>query len=414
MWAAIDGGHAGIVEILLKHGANPTCKCYTNMNCVTHANQCGDAGIVKLLLDHIASEESADDDSSYTDENSEPDENSESDEEVLPEDDEDSDYEDSDDEYDGFDKSDALWNACDEGDETTVKRLILRDANGRLPVSCCRIDRKFHGQTPLNIAIGRGHEGVVKLLLDSRCLASETYRFSSRLGYGFTGMMTCAMEGHTKIMQMLLDNDATSTFVNQRSANGYSAIDFAVARNRIDMVRAMLKHGADVNLPHGLRGRSPLFLAMGDTQTEMLEILLAHGANPSHVNDYGDTAFAEEILNLIPKTVGIVLDAGCEVDHQNAKGVTLLHMCAKSDLPVMAEFLLKRGASIDIRAGSGRTASDVADRNGNVVVSDLIKAERVRRTKCVAFCMGLNQRLGENSSVRLLDEGVVRMIADYV
>ena len=40
----------------------------------------------------------------------------------------------------------------------------------------------------------------------------------------------------------------------------------------------------------------------------------------------------------------------------------------------------------------------------------VIKAEGVRRAKCVAFAMGHQERLGAGSRVLTLDAGVVRMI----
>ena len=84
------------------------------------------------------------------------------------------------------------------------------------------------------------------------------------------------------------------------------------------------------------------------------------------------------------------------------------------NLLIIAEHLLKRGASIEIKAKSGRTASETADMYGNAEMSNMIKAEGIRRAKCEGFCMGLDQRLGGNSLIRVLDEGVVRMIVDYV
>jgi ankyrin repeat protein len=225
--------------------------------------------------------------------------------------------------------------------------------------------------------------------------------------------MICAMQGQTNMMQDLLDHD--SSLVDKRSTDGFTALEYAIARNYIDMVRILLKHGADVNLKGGgRRGQTPLFMATCENHIGMVEILLAHGANPLEEDDCGETALTGSVWGQSIESFEMIIAAGGDMNQQNAKRVTVLHMCAKWDLRVMAEHLLKRGASIDIKAKSGRTASDVADRYGNGVMSNLIKAEGVRRAQREAFCMGLEQRLGGNSRVRLLDEGVVRMISDYV
>ena len=370
------------------------------------------------------------DDSFLSDDNSEPEEDEDEDEEEEEEDEDDEEGSwhdtdsntepDEDEELEEEDEDDeemasTLWNACDEGDEATVKRLILPDANGVLPVSVCWIEDVYHGKTPLLIAVIQGHDRIVQMLLEAGASITASFkRHPARIGDGFTGMMVCAMQGQANMMQDLLEHDADSSVLNKRSTKGFSAIDFAVCRNHFDMLRAMLKHGADVNLPGGMHGDTPLFMATNENNTEMIEILLAHGANPLLEDDYGDIAMRTVAWNENIQAVEMILDAGGDINHQNAKRVSMLHVCAKWNLMAMAEYLLGRGASIDIKAKSGRTASDVADVYGNVEMSNLIKAEGLRRAQCEAFYMGLHQRLGERSPVCSLDEGVVRIISDYV
>jgi ankyrin repeat protein len=370
--------------------------------------------------------------SSDTDDNSEPDEIlvynerwrlGEDDDEADDDDDDDEDDDEDDDDYseededenesdDGVDK--ILWNACDCGDETTVTRLILPDANGVLPVSCCLIEAEYDGKTPLLAAVCGGHDRVVQMLLNAGASIKATFGIHPyRIGEGFTGIMTCAMQGQTSMMQVLLDHD--SSLIDKRSTDGFTAFEYAIARNHIDMVRILLKYGADVNLQGGRRRvQTPLFMATGENHIEMIEILLANGANPIYEDDYGETALTGSAWEQSIEAIEMLLAAGGDMNQQNAKRVTVLHMCAKWNLIVTAKYLLKRGASIDIKAKSGRTASDVADRYGHVEMSNMIKAEGVRRAQREAFCMCLDQRIGVNSLVGLLDNGVVRMISDYV
>jgi len=44
----------------------------------------------------------------------------------------------------------------------------------------------------------------------------------------------------------------------------------------------------------------------------------------------------------------------------------------------------------------------------------MMRREAVRRVKCVAFAMGLQERLGAGSPVQELDAGVVRMVLEQV
>ncbi|CAG8461984.1 7692_t:CDS:2 [Diversispora eburnea] len=67
--------------------------------------------------------------------------------------------------------------------------------------------------------------------------------------------------------------------------NGYTPLAAAVSYNHIELVEFLLAHGANVNLCDN-EGDSPLFLA---ETVEMVQTLLDHGADPSITNIEGKT-----------------------------------------------------------------------------------------------------------------------------
>lgn len=74
---------------------------------------------------------------------------------------------------------------------------------------------------------------------------------------------------------------AAKADVNEFDARGFTALEKAATYGPLPLVKALLEAGAD---PH--RGRSSALGAAAKRRSEpMVELLLAHGANPNHTND---------------------------------------------------------------------------------------------------------------------------------
>ena len=68
---------------------------------------------------------------------------------------------------------------------------------------------------------------------------------------------------------------------------GYTALLHAAAQGKIDVVRSLLKAGADIEAKDDVRGNTPLYGAAVNNHPRVVDVLLAHNANASHVNDEG-------------------------------------------------------------------------------------------------------------------------------
>jgi len=90
----------------------------------------------------------------------------------------------------------GIFQACKEGDLELVKAFIQRDAT---VVNTSKADT---GITPLYIAAENGHTEIVQLLLQHH--ANKDLHLIS----GFTPLLIAARNGHTDVVQTLLDNGA--------------------------------------------------------------------------------------------------------------------------------------------------------------------------------------------------------------
>ncbi len=128
-----------------------------------------------------------------------------------------------------------------------------------------------------------------------------------------------------------------------RDCDGDTALMLAAERGHIELVKVLLKNGADVNAAN-LNGETALMRAEND-RAAAVKILLAHHANGN----------AGDIINCTP----------------------LMRAAYRGHVDVVKE-LLAHGADMNARNAFGNTAATLAARNGhNKVESMLRKADGI-------------------------------------
>jgi ankyrin repeat protein len=70
----------------------------------------------------------------------------------------------------------------------------------------------------------------------------------------------------------------------------WTALSWAIERDRIDICRLLLDHGADVNHKSN-SGLTPLMVAVYNWKIDIIYLLLINGANVNQKNNQGLTAF---------------------------------------------------------------------------------------------------------------------------
>jgi len=102
------------------------------------------------------------------------------------------------------------------------------------------------------------------------------------------------------------------------------------------------------------------FNAVLEDRTDLLESLLANGANIEAVNPMGDTALHLAAGLGHEKVVEWLLSKGAKIEAVNKKGQTALHLAAVLDHANVVDLLLRNGANIHAVDKKGQTALDLA------------------------------------------------------
>jgi len=172
---------------------------------------------------------------------------------------------------------------------------------------------------PLALVAARNAADTVRQLLADGHSADE------RDPGGLTALMWAARAGALDAMKTLLDAGADPNVRDVR--NGWTPLFHAIHKHQVEAVRLLLDRGVDPNNP--ARMLTPLMMAASDADPAIVQLLLAHGADPTARGIGGSTALSEAVSGGALSDIDRPLFGGC---HPATVRVLMEHD-PKVDLP---------------------------------------------------------------------------------
>lgn len=140
------------------------------------------------------------------------------------------------------------------------------------------------------------------------------------------------------------------TAVTQRSADGTTALHWAVYNDDADLVQRLLKSGADPNARNDYLA-SPLLEAAVTGNVQVIRALVKAGADVETANADGQTALMTLARTSNVEAARVLLERGAKVDAREGwRGQTALMWAAAEAQPAMVRLLIQRGADVNARS----------------------------------------------------------------
>jgi uncharacterized protein len=140
---------------------------------------------------------------------------------------------------------------------------------------------------------------------------------------------------------------AKGTDVNAAEADGSTAIMYAAANGDLELVRALIKAGANVKLETQL-GSSAITEAAIIGNAPVLEALLKAGADPNFKTPNGETPIMAAARSGEVDAAKALLDAGADINAKESWGEqSALMWAAAQSQPEMVKFLASKGANLN-------------------------------------------------------------------
>ena len=226
----------------------------------------------------------------------------------------------------------------------------------------------YEGDNALTLAARNGDMATVRYLLQNNINPDFVG------ADGKTALQTFAFKGMTQNCQYLLDCFANA---NATGAYGQSAIFDATINNHPDVIEILIAYGADLDAQNQ-EGNTPLMIACQNAERqEALLKLLKLGADIEKPNKKYEKPIAIAIKSGNRQFVDILLKHGCNVNAKDVNGTTPLMIAAKYGQKETLRVLLTKGADLTDRDEKGLTALDYATKYKNPGSVDILaKAQK--------------------------------------
>jgi len=378
---ACVNGNAAMIESLLEAGADPNTTLPGGESALMTAARTGKVAAVKVLITHGANVNFAETRRGQT----------------------------------------ALMWASAEGNTATVEELAERGADIHA--------RTKGGLTPLLFAVREGRIDTVRSLLKIGADVNETWKSGRGTGVaGISAMVLAVANAHYELASVMLDAGADPN----AAAQGWTALhqitwvrkpgkgdndpapEGSGNMSSLDLVRKLVAKGANVNARMtksgnvgrtimNMNGATPFMMAARTADAPMMRLLAELGGDPLLPNADNSTPIlaAAGLGTYSPgedpgteaevlAAVKVALELGGDVNTVDKNGETVIHAAAYKEVPTVAQFLIEKGAKIELwntKNKTGWTPLRIADgvvRGGGTIRSSPAVAAVLRQSMSAA------------------------------
>ncbi|KAK6501260.1 hypothetical protein TWF481_009101 [Arthrobotrys musiformis] len=249
----------------------------------------------------------------------------------------------------------CFGSAVSSGDAATLEMLLHHNA-WEIPES-----DKLDGEHLLWLAATYGDTAVMELLfrlsarhqIDAPYDATDHWDPYGRRDSRETPLIAAAFRGREDIVRILV-REGADIEAGKGSQSAITPLIAAADRGHSDVVEFLISRGADIEA-RDCNLRTPLLRVLECGRVGMADLLLRHGAKTEakSTSDRGILSYAAEAGHV--ELVSVLLRGGADINEKDCDGLPPLHYAIVKDRVKVVEILLQEGADYNICDDDGET-----------------------------------------------------------
>ncbi|KAM3077065.1 hypothetical protein ACMFMF_004980 [Clarireedia jacksonii] len=196
-----------------------------------------------------------------------------------------------------------------------------------------------YSRTPLSWAAIRGHEAVVKLLLERGAKLEAKDRDSQ------TPLLWAAQRGHKAVVKLLLERGAK---LEAKDRDSQTPLLWAAQRGHEAVVKLLLERGAKLEAKD-CGSQTPLLWAAQRGHEAVVKLLLERGAELEAKDHYSQTPLSCAAIRGHEAVVKLLLERGAKLEAKDRYRRTPLVWAAQCGHEAVVKLLLERGAELEAK-----------------------------------------------------------------
>ena len=168
--------------------------------------------------------------------------------------------------------------------------------------------------------------------------------------------------------------------VTVRGGLEVTPLHVAASAGHSDILMLLIEHGADMN-GRGIHGDTPLLRASRNAKLEAGQCLLDRGANINARDRQGHTPLMDAVCQGQVDFARMLLERGAVIDAQSEFGMTALHYAVGNKYPRAVQLLLEHGADVEVRNNAGDTPPELALSRGYQEIVEILFAHGAEPVK---------------------------------